>query len=125
MPELRRAPTRAVRSRVFDSARWEGYRPRRDDIIIATYSKCGTTWMQRIVSMLLFQSAAPQPIWDLSPWFDMRLFGPIEAELAKAEALIAAGTMEPPGLAEVERAEHDGRWERAYDGGRTSEERER
>ena len=40
---------------------------------------------------------------------------------AKAEALIAAGTMEPPGLAEVERAKHDGRWERAYDGGRTSE----
>jgi len=40
---------------------------------------------------------------------------------AKAEALIAAGTMEPPGLAEVERAKRDGRWERAYDGGRTSE----
>ena len=40
---------------------------------------------------------------------------------ATAEALIAAGTMEPPGLVEVERAKHDGRWERAYDGGRTSE----
>ena len=40
---------------------------------------------------------------------------------SKAEALIAAGTMERPGLAEVERAKRDGRWERAYDGGRTSE----
>lgn len=39
---------------------------------------------------------------------------------AKAEALIAAGTMEPPGLAEVERAKRDGRWERAYDGARAS-----
>ena len=39
---------------------------------------------------------------------------------AKAEALIAAGTMEPPGLAEVERAKRDGRWERAYDGARSS-----
>jgi uncharacterized protein YdeI (YjbR/CyaY-like superfamily) len=38
----------------------------------------------------------------------------------KAEALIAAGTMEAPGLAEVERAKRDGRWERAYDGARTS-----
>ena len=38
----------------------------------------------------------------------------------KAEALIAAGTMQPPGLAEVERAKRDGRWERAYDGARTS-----
>src|SRR5436305_5547579 len=34
---------------------------------------------------------------------------------AKAEALIAAGAMEPAGLAEVERAKADGRWERAYD----------
>jgi aryl sulfotransferase len=42
--------------------------------------------MQRIVSMMVFQSAAPRPIWDLSPWPDMRLFGPVEAELAKAEA---------------------------------------
>jgi aryl sulfotransferase len=86
VPKLIRAPTRHVRSRVFDSARWDSYWPREDDIIIATYSKCGTTWMQRVVSMLLFQSAAPLPIWDLSPWPDMRLFGPIEAELAKAEA---------------------------------------
>jgi uncharacterized protein YdeI (YjbR/CyaY-like superfamily) len=34
----------------------------------------------------------------------------------KAEALIAAGRMRPPGLAEVERAKADGRWEAAYDG---------
>ena len=34
---------------------------------------------------------------------------------AKAEALIAAGEMKPPGLAEVERARRDGRWEAAYE----------
>jgi uncharacterized protein YdeI (YjbR/CyaY-like superfamily) len=39
---------------------------------------------------------------------------------AKAEALIAAGTMEAPGLAEVERARRDGRWDRAYDGARAA-----
>jgi len=39
---------------------------------------------------------------------------------AKAEALIAAGSMQPPGLAEVERAKCDGRWERAYDGAGSS-----
>jgi uncharacterized protein YdeI (YjbR/CyaY-like superfamily) len=39
---------------------------------------------------------------------------------AKAEALIAAGTMEIPGFAEVARAKRDGRWERAYDGSRSS-----
>jgi uncharacterized protein YdeI (YjbR/CyaY-like superfamily) len=39
---------------------------------------------------------------------------------AKAEALIATGRMQKPGLAEVDRARRDGRWERAYDGARTS-----
>jgi uncharacterized protein YdeI (YjbR/CyaY-like superfamily) len=34
---------------------------------------------------------------------------------AKAEALIAAGRMRPAGLAEVERAQLDGRWAAAYD----------
>jgi uncharacterized protein YdeI (YjbR/CyaY-like superfamily) len=38
----------------------------------------------------------------------------------KAEGLIAAGTMQPPGLAQVERAKRDGRWERAYDGARAA-----
>jgi aryl sulfotransferase len=45
MPVLLKGPTRKLRSRLFDSARWDGYRPRDNDIIIGTYSKCGTTWM--------------------------------------------------------------------------------
>lgn len=39
----------------------------------------------------------------------------------KAEALIAAGAMRPGGLAEVEAAKVDGRWEAAYAGQRTAE----
>jgi uncharacterized protein YdeI (YjbR/CyaY-like superfamily) len=38
----------------------------------------------------------------------------------KALALIARGEMQPPGLAEVERAKGDGRWEAAYDSPRTA-----
>jgi uncharacterized protein YdeI (YjbR/CyaY-like superfamily) len=38
----------------------------------------------------------------------------------KAEALIAAGAMRPAGLAEVEAAKADGRWEAAYAGQRTA-----
>jgi uncharacterized protein YdeI (YjbR/CyaY-like superfamily) len=38
----------------------------------------------------------------------------------KATALIRAGRMEPPGLAEVQRAKKDGRWNSAYDSARTS-----
>ena len=39
----------------------------------------------------------------------------------KAEALIAAGKMRPTGLAEVEAAKADGRWEAAYEGQRTAQ----
>jgi uncharacterized protein YdeI (YjbR/CyaY-like superfamily) len=38
----------------------------------------------------------------------------------KAEALIEAGRMRPAGLAEVEAARADGRWEAAYEGQRTA-----
>jgi uncharacterized protein YdeI (YjbR/CyaY-like superfamily) len=39
---------------------------------------------------------------------------------AKAEALVASGRIQAPGLAEVERAKADGRWARAYDGAKTA-----
>lgn len=39
----------------------------------------------------------------------------------KAEALTAQGRMRPAGLAEVERARADGRWDAAYDSARTAE----
>jgi uncharacterized protein YdeI (YjbR/CyaY-like superfamily) len=39
----------------------------------------------------------------------------------KAEALLAAGTMRPAGLAEVEAAKADGRWQAAYAGQRAAE----
>jgi uncharacterized protein YdeI (YjbR/CyaY-like superfamily) len=37
-----------------------------------------------------------------------------QINVGRAEALIAAGRMPPAGLAEVERAKADGRWENAY-----------
>ena len=76
MPSLTRGPLIQARSRYFDSAGWDDYRPRSDDIIIATYPKCGTTWTQRIVGMLIFQSDAPFPVQESSPWPDFRLAPP-------------------------------------------------
>ncbi|MGZ5271241.1 MAG: YdeI/OmpD-associated family protein, partial [Ramlibacter sp.] len=38
----------------------------------------------------------------------------------KAEALIRSGRMQPSGMAEIDRARADGRWENAYDGARTA-----
>lgn len=57
----------------LDSRRWLDYQPRAGDIVVATYPKCGTTWMQRIVNLLIFQSAEPRPVSKLSPWYDMRI----------------------------------------------------
>jgi uncharacterized protein YdeI (YjbR/CyaY-like superfamily) len=43
-----------------------------------------------------------------------------KVNVAKVEALIAAGRMRPAGLAEVEAAKADGRWEAAYESQRTA-----
>ena len=69
---LIQAPKRVYRNWVADSSQWNAYRPRSGDIVIATYPKSGTTWMQQIVSLLIFQSPEPRPISEIAPWFDRR-----------------------------------------------------
>lgn len=86
LPTLIRPAVKEVRSRVYDSARWASYLPREDDIIIATSGKSGTTWMQHIVSMLVFQSAEPRSLSDVSPWPDARFIMPALEVWARAEA---------------------------------------
>lgn len=71
---------------ILDSRRWEHYRPRADDIVIATYPKCGTTWMQRIVSLLVFQTSGPWPVMQISAWVDRRFPEPVETMAARIEA---------------------------------------
>ncbi len=83
---LVRAPERPVRTHVCDSRHWDGYRPRVGDIVIATAPKVGTTWTQRIVSLLVFQTPEPRPIGPVSPWIDCRFQMPIEAALPMIEA---------------------------------------
>lgn len=79
-----RAPDREVRSWTTDSRRWAGYKPRASDIVIATSPKCGTTWMQQIVSLLVFQSAEPRALHEISAWLDMRV-RPLDPMLAMIE----------------------------------------
>ncbi len=78
------APTR-YQSDIEDSARWEGFEFRPDDIVISTPSKAGTTWTQMICALLIFQTPElPAPLTTLSPWLDMRLrpVGVVHAQLA-------------------------------------------
>jgi len=86
MPKLLRAPTREYRVAIMDSHRWDNFVPRSDDIVIATYPKCGTTWTQRIVDLLVFQNPEPRPVVLTSPWLDATIFAPIEDNLAQLEA---------------------------------------
>lgn len=54
-----------------DSGRWLDFPRRSGDIIISTRSKSGTTWVQMICALLIFQTVdLPRPLWELSPWLD-------------------------------------------------------
>lgn len=83
---LSRHALRAVRDWTCDSRRWSNYKPRAGDVIIATAPKVGTTWMQQIACLLIFQSPDPQPLGVLSPWIDCRFRQPIEEVLPIIEA---------------------------------------
>lgn len=83
--QLVNEPTVERRSWSHDSRRWAHYVPRPDDIVIATSAKCGTTWTQQIVSLLVFQSPEPREIGMVSPWIDNRTRA-IETVMAQAEA---------------------------------------
>ena len=52
------AKTREIHNHHFDSTIWNDFVFRDDDIVISTYAKSGTTWMQQIVGQLIFDGAA-------------------------------------------------------------------
>ncbi len=63
---------RRYRGFMADSSRWERFELRPDDVIISTPSKCGTTWLQNIVGMVILGCVdLGQPLSLISPWLDM------------------------------------------------------
>ncbi len=79
------AKTREMHSHHFDSTIWNGFGFRDDDIIISTYAKAGTTWVQQIVSQLIFNGAEDLAVAEMSPWLDLRV-PPKEVKLPAVEA---------------------------------------
>ena len=77
--------TRELHNHHFDSTIWNDFRFRDDDIVISTYAKSGTTWMQQIVSQLLFPGEAGLEVAEMSPWMDLRV-PPKEVKLLAVEA---------------------------------------
>lgn len=71
------------KSGLTDTDKWDHFVPNPGDIFICTPAKSGTTWMQTIVTFLLFRSADLDFIpAERSPWFDMSIV-PVEESIAR------------------------------------------
>src|SRR5262245_31822332 len=64
---------RLIRNHHMDSTRWDDFPLREDDIVISTYGKSGTSWLQQIVAQLLFDGAPVLGFPEMSPWLETRL----------------------------------------------------
>ena len=64
---------RELHSHHFDSTIWNDLQFRDDDIVISTYAKSGTTWMQQIVAQLMFGGNPQLEVAEMSPWMDLRV----------------------------------------------------
>lgn len=69
----------------FDSTIWNHFRFRDDDIVIASYGKAGTTWLQQIVAQMLLGPDPDLEVAQISPWLDLR-FPSQDAKLSAVEA---------------------------------------
>jgi len=65
--------TRELHNHHFDSTIWNDFEFRDDDIVIATYAKAGTTWMQQIVAQMMFGGDPSLEVAEMSPWMDLRV----------------------------------------------------
>jgi aryl sulfotransferase len=76
--------TRELMNHHIDSTVWNDFKFRGDDIVIGTYAKSGTTWVQQIVAQLVFAGDARAPVHEFSPWVDLRV-PPKEMKLGMLE----------------------------------------
>lgn len=77
--------THEMHNHHMDSTIWNDLVFRDDDVILATYAKSGTTWMQQIVGQLIFAGAEDMNLAAMSPWMDLRV-PPKHIKLAEVEA---------------------------------------
>jgi aryl sulfotransferase len=77
--------TREFHNHHFDSTIWNDLKFRDDDIVISTYAKSGTTWMQQIIAQMLFGPDPDLAVAEMSPWLDLRV-PPKEVKLPLVEA---------------------------------------
>ena len=76
---------RELHNHHFDSTIWNDLQFRDDDIIIATYAKSGTTWMQQILAQMMYSGNPDLAVAEMSPWLDLRI-PPKQVKLPEVEA---------------------------------------
>lgn len=75
VPAAMLAPAeRTYRGAITDPDRWATWVPHKGDVLICTPAKCGTTWTQTILAMLIHGGTElPAKLPVLSPWVDADL----------------------------------------------------
>lgn len=76
---------RELHNHHFDSTIWNDFNFRNDDIVISSYAKSGTTWLQQIIAQLLLNGEEGMEVAEMSPWLDLRV-PPKEVKLPMVEA---------------------------------------
>ena len=76
--------TTELQNDMMDSARWNELAWRPDDIVIASWGKAGTTWVQQIVAQLVYEGE-DVPVGEISPWLEFVMF-PKDAVLGGLES---------------------------------------
>ncbi len=78
--------TRDIRTPHMDSRVWDRFAFRPGDVVVASYAKSGTTWVQQIVAQLIHGGADRVAVNELSPWLDYRLTPPEALGRLEAQA---------------------------------------
>jgi aryl sulfotransferase len=79
--------TREYVNDTLNSKHWDAVNFRNDDILVCTSLKSGTTWMLRILSLLIHQNPRVDSEVMKTPWPDYRLLASIEEEVKNMDAI--------------------------------------
>jgi aryl sulfotransferase len=67
---------RQFQNALMDSTVWNGFEFHDGDVVVVSWGKSGTTWMQQIVAQLVFDASDDLAMNTISHWYDARIATP-------------------------------------------------